>query len=492
MIIDAGMRTLRCTVICILIHVMLASGVTLYAQASSPSSATTGTTATTGVAAPVSATGSKAEKTPEEKAREAEEAARKETQKRTDTILYGMESQVLELLDTLKTEKNTKHLDELAKAWDASTSAKLRAGIFDLYSSLESAVLAGRAAQIIKGRDDQADVLVGAAFTYLLDVKADNALEESREILEERETRYLLAAVRTMGQFGGEPEAAQLIKAWEDDELEPPVKEAIVRALGTLKRTESRELLEDLAKSETESKIIRMNACDALGKLSDDRAIPTLIQVSTGSDPNVRAAAIEALGQYTTSRARAAVREGLRDSHVLVRSAAIRAVEKSEDSEAIPFLRYKVVYDPEKTVRDASIRVLARIGTKKDAEFLLEFALDKKNGISFRGQAFAAILEHGDPSLHGSLLSAFNEAQKEKDRAVFTTLVRAVSAVDKKSVEPFIRALLTDTDFSMRMGAIVWIDRNKASSFGPELQKLVDNDTNEAVRKRAALALGRF
>ncbi|OHD22091.1 MAG: hypothetical protein A2Y38_12610 [Spirochaetes bacterium GWB1_59_5] len=415
-----------------------------------------------------------------------------EDTKRLDTIHYGIETQVIELLATLRTEKNVEYKAEILKAFDVSTSPKLKAAILDFFGAMDIPDAENRSADLITKRDSQSDTLVAAAFTYLITIKSKAALAEAVTILDEDEKRYVQAAIKAIGAAGSDAEAEALRKAYEADGVEPAVKEAIVLALGTMKSGSSYELLASIASNEETGKTLRMYSCSALGALGDERAIPVLTEASVASDPNVRAYAIAALGNFSTKDARAAVREGLRDGHVLPRIAAAKAAGMARDVDSIPFLEYKVSYDPEQAVRVSSITALSEIGGAQVDDFLVSFLLETKNSTQYRSAALGAIVAKGSEEARAKAFKAFALAQGEKDRAVFTSFARATTAIDDKNVTPFAELMLGDKDFSMRLGALAWAERNKAKELESVIKVLSETDSNDAVKKRAAQALGRL
>lgn len=422
----------------------------------------------------------------------AEDVAPVEDTKRLDTIRYGIETQVIELLAMLRTEKNDQYKAALIKAYDVSTSPKLKAAILDYFGAMEFSDAEERSAELIQKRDTQPDSLVASAFSYLIAIKSKAALSEAVTILAEDEKRYAQAAIKAIGAAGSDTEAEALRKAYEADGAEQAVKEAIVLALGAMKSGPSYEMLSSIASNEESGKTLRMYACAALGDLGDERAIPVLAGASVASDPNVRAYAIAALGNFSTKDARSAVREGLRDGHVLPRIAAAKAAGKARDADAVPFLEFKASYDPEQAVRIASITALSEIGGAGVDTFLVGFLFEVKNSTQYRSAALGAIIVKGNEESRTAALKSFALAQAEKDRAVFTAFARAATAVDDLNAIPFIEMMLGDKDFGMKLGAIAWAERNKAKRLEGIIKTLSESDSNDAVKKRAAQALGRL
>ena len=422
----------------------------------------------------------------------AQDKASPQATKRLDTLRYGIETQVIELLDTLKSEKNIDYAKDILSVFDASSSPKLRVAIFQYLGAMEQGGAESRGLAIIGDRDNQIEVLVQAAFTYMHTIKSKAALGEAVAILDEGDKRYMAAAIKTIGGSGGIQEAEALLKAYEEDDVTQPIKEAIVLALGAMKAPNAFELLSGIASSDESSKAIRMYACTALGDLGDDKAIGVLVRATSANDPNERAAAVAALGKYSTTESRAAIRESLRDAHVLPRIAAAKAVGEQADVEAIPYLEYKASYDPEKSVREASMKALSDIGGDRVDGFLTDFLSEAKNSMAYRAVAFGAVVSKGGQGARNKALAAFAAAQEEKDRSLFTAFARALVVLDDMNVVPFARLMLADKEFSIRLGALAWAERNASKALEDTIKTISETDSNDAVRKRADKALERI
>ncbi|HPE89685.1 MAG TPA: HEAT repeat domain-containing protein [Spirochaetia bacterium] len=415
-----------------------------------------------------------------------------ESEKRAATIRYGIESQVVDLLTTLRAEKDDSLKSDILDAFDASTSTKLRSAILEYLAALELSDADERAAGIVAERDSNAEAMVTASLSYLRALKSKAALDEAAEIVADDEGPYLQAAIKYIGAAGTEKQAEALRAAYEADGASQSTKEAVVQALGSLRSVESFDLLSSVASSDESSKAIRMYACSALGELGDDRAVPVLVVASVSPDPNVRAAAVEALGEYSGADALSAVRQALRDSHALPRIAAAKAAGQSRDAEALPYLEYKASYDPEKAVREASIAALAKIGGPRADDYLSAFVAETKNGAQYRSAALKAILSDGGGGARKKALEAFAAAQADKDRALFTAFAKAAMSVDDEAAAPFAELMLGDKDYSMRLGALAWIERNRYAALAGAVRSVSETDASDAVKKRAAKALERL
>ena len=415
-----------------------------------------------------------------------------EHKRRLDVLRYGIETQVIELINTLTSEKNKDYTEDLLPIFDTVTSPRLRSAILDYYSMLELDLAASRAAAIVANRDETPDTLVGTAFSYLLTLKSDAALDHARRIIEDDERKYLGAAIKMLGVTGTDDDVQLLRTLYESASSDAGMKQEIILAFGKMRAVSSFELLASIASAEDSGKIERMYACTALGDLGDIRAVPVLTRASVSSDPNVRANAIGALQNFEGKEVDNAILQGLRDQHIAPRAAAIKAAEKRKIKEAIPFLEFRIKSDPERSIKDAAIIALATIGGKDGMEFLLVFLEDVKSPLAQRAGAFVAILTHGSSADLDRSMAVIRAAAGEKDKSLFLALSRASMASSSPQAVRVARFLLSDPDHLIRLGAIAWAERNKATELIPELSALADTDPVESLRKRIAITIERI
>jgi hypothetical protein len=412
--------------------------------------------------------------------------------KRRNTILYGIDTEILDLLKSLTSEKETAYNDELLKLLTASKSDKLRSSILDFFASLEWAQAESAALRIVENRDEQDAALVSSALGFLASIKSKEALAFVPKMLEENNKAYTKGLIRLMGRAGGETEESILLEWFDGDSTTQELKEEAIKALGEIGSSKAAERLERLVKDGEAGKAARMYACTALGKIKNAASVSALIQAANGADPNVRAAALEALENFDTADARSAIVQGLRDSFVQARIAASKAAGKLKIAEAEPFLRYKATSDPEKAVKTEACRALALLGGDSFS-FLRERVEDKKTETSIRVLCFGLLARYDASRSLKLLEDVLRAEQTQKERSFFTALVREIAnADDAPDIGPLAEILLGDKDFNIRIGAVEWIRKNKATDMKDELAKIAESDPSEPLRKRAADALKSF
>jgi len=418
--------------------------------------------------------------------------ARSTEEKRRDTIRYGIDSEITELLKTLTTEKEPGFNDDLLALLKASRSPKLRVAVLDFLAALEWRGAEAEALAIVDGRDEQDSSLVSSSLAYLAAIRSKEALRFVPKMMEENDKNYMSGLVKLMGRSGGETEEAALLAWFDGDSTTPTLKEEAIRALGEIGSTKAAERLEKLVKDENGGKVARMNACASLAKIKSPTSVAPLVSAANDADPNVRSSAIEALGSFGTQEARAAIVQGLRDSYVKARVSACKASGELKISEAEPYLRYKATSDPEKAVKTEACKALAVLGGDSFA-FLRERLEDKKTDSSIRVLCFGLLARYDASGSLGLLEARLKSEQAEKERSFYTALVREIANADKApDIGSLARILLADKDYNMRVGGIEWIRKNKAFGLKGELERIAKEDPSEALRKRASEALKAF
>ena len=426
----------------------------------------------------------------------ADEASRVEAGRR-DTIRYGIDVEIVDLVRALISEKDARYNDDLLKVFKNSRSSKLRTAILDFFSSIEWPGAEKAAISLVEDRDkDNLDVdLVSSSLTYLAALRSKEALALSGGIVDGNEKKFLPALVKLLGRAGGATEEELLLGWFDSDSVTPALKEEAIKALGDIGSGKAAERLGKLIQDTAAGKAARMFACAALAKIKDASSIDPLVKAANDADPNVRTSAVEALGVFAEAEgapgeeARGAITEALRDPYVNARVAACKASAAGHLAAAAPFLRYKARSDPEKSVRTEALRSLSSLGGDSFA-FLRERLEDPKEDLGQRSLCFGLLCRYDALSSLPILKSRLAAESIEKERSFFTYLAREVSNADKApGIGELATILISDKDFLIRVAAVEWIRKNKAAEFKSVLEQLAAEDPADLIKKRAAEAL---
>jgi HEAT repeat protein len=415
--------------------------------------------------------------------------------KRRDTIRYGIDAEIGDLLRELTTEKEGRYDEDLLALFTSSRSPKLRVSILDFFASIEWKGAEKPALAIMDDRDNQDADLVGSALSYLAATRSKEALRLSDSLIKEDNKKILPALVRLMGRAGGKNEEDLLLAWFDGDSATPALKEEAIKALGEIGSVKAAARLGKLVQDAEAGKAARMFACAALAKIKDSSSVAPLVKAANDADPNVRTAAIEALGPFASEGAsgedaRTAIAEALRDSYAKARIAACKAAVTGKVVQALPFLRYKGRSDPEKAVKSEACRSLAAMGGADSFSFLRERLEDKGEDADLRILCFGLLARY-DPVLSMPTLEARLKAEAvEKERSFYTALAREVANADKApGIGNLARILLADKEYLIRIAGIEWARKNKALDLKADLERFAKDDPSDMIKKRAAEAL---
>jgi HEAT repeat protein len=417
-------------------------------------------------------------------------------EQRRDTIRYGIDSEISDLLDKLTTEKEGRYNEDLLGFLKSSRGAKLRTGVLNLFAYLEWKGAEEPAMAIVQDRDNQDPDLVAAALSYLAAARSKEALKFTDAIIKEDNKKLLPSLVKLMGRTGGEAEEKLLLDWFDGDTATPALKEEAIKALGEIGSAKAAVRLAKLAEDPEGGKVPRMYACAALAKIKDESAVPSIVKAANDADPNVRSAAVEALGSFAESssaagsEAKEALVQALRDSFPKARIAACKAVASAKVTDAMPFLKYKARNDPERSVKIEALRALATLGGGDADAFLRERLEDKRESPEMRALCFGLLARYDPSGSMESLSSRLQAEAAEKDRSFYTSLAREVANADKApDIGKLARILIADKEYLIRIAGIEWARKNKSADLRADLERLASSDASDAIRKRAAEAL---
>jgi HEAT repeat protein len=416
-----------------------------------------------------------------------------EIARRTATIRYGIESELLDLFKTLVSEKEGRYDDEILALFKKTSSAKLKIAILDLYRQLAWKGGEDEALAVVKGRDNQDQNLVAGALDYLAELRSKRALEYSKTLLDENNKAYIVPLIRLLGRAGGPAEEEILLGWLKGDAPTQQQREAAIRALGDIGSDKAADSLMKIVEDPAAQRFERVYAAGSLAKIGRKSALASLIKAANGDDPTVQAAAIEAIGSFSGPEAETALVEGLRDSFPKSRIAACQALAKLRLASALPNLEYKASNDPEKTVKTEALKAIGEIGGKEAFAYIETVVADKKADAGLRVTGYGILARKNAAGSLASLSSLLLEEGKTVDRLFYTALVREIAgASDAPDITQLAKILLSDKDYLIRLGGLEWAKATLSPDIRTTLADLAAKDPNEAVRKKAAEILGRY
>ncbi|HUX36989.1 MAG TPA: HEAT repeat domain-containing protein [Rectinemataceae bacterium] len=414
-------------------------------------------------------------------------------QKRRDIILYGIDSELIDLFGNLASEKNSAYNDDTKAVFERTKNPKLLGAILELWSSLDWKGGEKDAADLVGNRDNQDARVVASALAYLGKIKSKAGLTYAKAMLDENDTTIIPSLIGMMGKVGGEPEEDILLSWLKGDTIQEAFREAAIQALGDMGAKKSVDWLSTLLKDSGAQRYERVLAATSLGKIAMPSSLDTLIKAAQGDDTLVQASAIAAIGNLDGAAADSALIEALRDSYPQSRIAACKAIAQKKLAIALPNLEYKATNDPDKGVKTEAVKSIAALGKKDGFAFLVKMMNDDSASPEMRRLAFGLLMRKDASSSMDALLARLGTEAKSADRSLYTVFVREIaSAADAADAAPLAKILLGDKDYLIRLGGLQWAQGTKSPAIEAEVAALAMADPNEAVKKLAAHVLSLY
>jgi len=304
-------------------------------------------------------------------AAEGEEKVESLKEERTKILLYGIDSQVSDLIDSLKTEKDTSYSDTLKEILISSANAKLKVKILDFFSETNYTNAYKEAAKLLGMYEDTEEEVVLSLIRYLKSYQDNDVLDLLIELADHERDSIAIAAIGALGKSKDTERAGKrLLELFEDDEVATLRKQNILLAFGELRYEPARETLIEIISDPDEDKAMRWYACDALGKIANRDDIPVIKKLLSDKDEILKSYAVSALSRYEGDEIDQILITSLRESSPKIRISATKTLGERKVKDAVPILIFKAEKDPEPKVREEALSALGSIGGRDAYEFL--------------------------------------------------------------------------------------------------------------------------
>jgi HEAT repeat protein len=412
------------------------------------------------------------------------------------TLLYGIDRQVLEAIDSIRKLQDSGFTPELSRILADARSADVQKAVLDLFRDTKVRDGEQSARAFLGAWQDAPGAVVTAAAQYLAAIGADGLPALLAPLIDSTDGQVALAAIAALGTGGGAESARLLLKKLGSPDYPDARKTDIILALGVLKDPAAVDELLAIARSQDAEKVRRMYAADSLGKIGDPRALPVLRDMFMEKDALIRLYAASAIARFSLEEAFPSLIQGLRDENAKVRQESAKALARQltpdQASSAVPILSYKAEYDPESIVRVASIQALGAIGGEAALALLLKIYSSTDRPLESRDAALIVLAAQALPQSLAAIKAVIDVEWASYDTRTLESTARVLSVTTGASLREIYLKFLDSSNPVVRSYGLRGIAINRLSDLKDRVKKMAEQDPNPGTRAEASKSFGQL
>jgi HEAT repeat protein len=416
---------------------------------------------------------------------------------RFNTIKYGTETEIVNLIQTLKTE-GTDYLDnEIAALIENTRNQKILTGALSFFGEREKSGLENRAIRAIEERDEEKNETIIAAIDYLGKVKAEKAAPVLRKLIDGGEKRFMNAALRAFGRIGGssggnanvgDETAEYFVDFYQNNSPDDENRREIITALGTTGSAAAVQFLAGIASNNEERASLRMAALESIAKIGDSSGLNAVLACVSAGDPNLRSTAVTALGPFSGQAVDEAILDAFRDSYYRTRSAAAQASRQRKLAAAVPYLKFRAERDEVPSVKEDSIRALGAIADGESIKILEDLFTERKNSDRVRISAGEMIMRIEPEKFLDRFVMELDDAKQKKQTALYNGLLKIIGETKSANMDAITRRLMQNSGVIEKSYALDMAANNRLTGLADEI-RAITNDKNETLAAKARRTL---
>ncbi len=412
------------------------------------------------------------------------------------TLLYGIDSQVLDVLTSLRASWDARYTPELTSILTDKRSSDLQVAVLQIFQ--ENGVKDGETAAraILDGWEDAGSDLAVAAIRYLGAIHSEGLPAKLAPIVDSQDNGLASAAITALGQVGDSSSVSLLLAKLAAVDYPDSRKGDIILALGALKDRSAVDPLLAIVKNTDEDRIKRLYAADALGKIGDPKALPALREMFAEKEALVRQYAASALARFDIGEVFDSLIQGLRDVDAKVRESSAtslgRTLTPAQASAAIPILSYKAENDPVSQVRVASAKALGEIGTDAALGRLRTIYGTAARSLDSRQAALEVLVRKDLGASMATIRKVVDDEWKSYDMRVLEATAKVISTVRAPELKSLLVHFLESTDAAVRSYGARGISLNGFTDLKDKLAAMAKSDPDPGARIEAERAAGKL
>jgi len=419
-----------------------------------------------------------------------QEEEKSEAQKRRDTINYGLDSEVSELIETLIKDDDNGYTDSLIDLFKVSSNRDVREKIITYCSHFKIPDLKDYALTLLEDPYDENKETVSLVCNYVKTLKINEAAPALQAMLETENKTYYYMAISALAVVGGPEQAVFLSKMFDDDDLDINVRQELVKALGELKAVETWDKLKDLAEDENENLYVRMYAAEAIGEMKKPESIDVLINLFDSSDPSIREYVLKGLSNYTDKKVQNLIVSAVKDNYWKVRKQAILIVKDQKIEAAAPYLRYRAQNDSESVIVYEAMESLAVLNDKEGVDFLIKTVKDTKKNDVLRSKSAEALLKNNINRGYDAVIEAASETlENDHLKKLRYALGKLFAKYPNSAWRDICEKYLYNKDVATKGTGLDIYNKNRYLTLTSMVKLMAENDESTAIKNKAKLIL---
>ncbi len=408
------------------------------------------------------------------------------------TLLYGIKSEILDLLPTLIDNRESELEPDVIELFESSNDSEILAAAADFLTTVESTAGHRRAQELLQAGDRTSAGLPVALMGYLRETDAnleEETVESLFEIASSASARDADAAVRLLGA-SEEVSSERLIELYQDQFVSGETRGRILIELGRRGDPDVFDFVSEIIQEGEEAQTtLQRYAIDTLGKLGDERALPTILSQFDSSDAMTRAYAVNALTNFDTPEANRALVDSLRDNFWRVRVAALETIAEREMTEALSAVMYKARRDPERRVRLEAIETVAALDQAEGWDLLRERFEDQRTSADERGAMADELIRRNLQDSIDTIMTVIENEWETENSRVLDTIGRIISQVENPEIEPIVTRFLDHPNYILQIYGLRAVRSSRLTGLLEITEARAEEGNHRAVRQAAARAL---
>lgn len=415
-----------------------------------------------------------------------------DVQEKKAIILYGLESELINLIKELKEKEDDRFNNELVDSFSKAKSIALKTTIIDFFASRKLNSLDNFVLEILENLDDYKTSEINASLYYA----GENALKDSIphiiSIIENDRFEFAEGAIKALGKIGGDSEALALVDFYQntvamvdDDKKEVILKEAIMQALENIAFGECLNFLIEVVEDENENVMVRALAISALSKIETEEVFKKLLSLYYSQEALIRASSVKAISKFNSDEARKLLVQACKDSQYKVRKEAIDAINFTSD-DVYECLLYRAKMDPEMSIRMLSIEKLVSLNATIADDWLLKTFNDDSANVQLRVKIAKELLKDRlDFIIKDVEKVAIKAVSSNTEKKLAYELGRVIAKVKTDSTAKIAESYIKSKDVLIKTLGLDMFSLNKYPSIIPLVEEIKNDSKAGALQKRA-------